>query len=193
MAENALVLLVPLFLLAGCGAKGISVGSVPFPAKQPVFLTSAGEKTAGLPQSSEPLRLVFFDAPWCPQCAEVWGALRSASSTFPPGSVRIYRILFDREQHYAQDGSRDVPPLHPSGSPETANVLSPAAMPPVTTLTVLLHPFHDQFRVDHVPLLVLLDEDGTVEERWAGYSPALRDQVAEAVRRGQRSPLPTGK
>lgn len=193
MAENALVLLVPLLLLAGCGAKGISVGSVPFPANTPVFLTSTGERTAALPPASEPVRLVFFDAPWCPQCADVWRALQSASSTFPPGSVRIYRVLFDREKHYARDGIRDVAPIDPSGPPDTTDLPSPAAMPAVTTLTVLPGPFRDQFRVDHVPLLLFLDEGGTVEGRWAGYSPGLRDQVAEAVRRGRKSPLPTGK
>lgn len=193
MAENALVLLVPLFFLAGCGAKSISVGSVPFPAKKQVFLTSAGEKTAGLPPSSEPVRLLFFDAPWCPQCAAVWDALRSASSTFPPGSVRIYRILFDREKYYAREGQRDVAPLDLSGSPEATHLPSSSEMPPVTTLTVLPEPFHGQYQVDHVPLLLLLDEGGTVEERWTGDSPALRDQIAEAVRQRRISPLPTGK
>lgn len=193
MAENALVLLVPLVFLAGCGAKSISVGSVPFPAKKPVFLTSAGEKTAGLPPSSEPVRLLFFDAPWCPQCTEVWEALQSASSTFPPGSVHIYRILLDREKYYAKEGKRDVAPFDLSGSPEAPDLPSSPGMPPVTTLTVLPEPFRGQYQVDRVPLLFLLDEGGTVEERWTGYSPALRDQVAEAVRQRRKSPLPTGK
>lgn len=193
MAENALVLLVPLVFLAGCGARSISVGSVPFPAKKPVFLTGTGEKTTGLPPSSEPVRLLFFDAPWCPQCAEVWDALQSASSTFPPGSVHIYRILFDREKYYAKNGRSEVSPLDLSGSPETTNLPSPSGIPAVTTLTVLPDPFRDQFQVDRVPLLFLLDEAGTVEERWTGYSPDLRNQVAKAVRQRRKSPLPTGK
>jgi predicted small lipoprotein YifL len=192
-AAKALVLLASLFLFAGCGAKSISVGSIPFPAKKPVFLTGDGKTTAGLPRSSEPLRMVFLDSPWCPQCVEAWGALGSAASTFPPGSVHIYRILFDREKIYAQGGNREVAPIDPSAARGKTDFPSHAALPAVTTLTALPEPFRDQFQVGHVPLILLLDDTGTVEKRWTGYSPSMRDQLADAVRRRTGSPPPTEK
>lgn len=190
---KALVLLASLSLFTGCGAKSISVGSIPFPAKKPVFLTGDGKKTAGLPQSSEPIRLVFLDSPWCPQCVEAWGALVSATSTFPPGSVHIYRILFDREKIYAQGENREVAPLDGSARPGTTDFPSHAALPAVTTLTALPEPFQDQFQVGQVPVILLLDEPGLVKKRWTGYSPSMRDQLAEEVRRRTGSPPPTEK
>jgi len=190
---NALVLLASLSLFAGCGAKSISVGSIPFPAEKPVLLTGDGKKTAGLPRSSEPIRLVFLDSPWCPQCVEAWDALGSAASTFPPGSVHIYRILFDREKIYARGGNREAAPLDPSATRGTTDFPSPAALPAVTTLTALPEPFRDQFRVGQVPLILLLGDTGMVEKRWTGYSPSMRDQLVEAVRRRTGSPPPTEK
>jgi len=89
---NVLVLAAALSLSAGCGAKSISVGSVPFPAEKPVFVDETGNETAGLPGPPEPVRLVFLDSPWCPQCREAWEALGAAAGKFPPGSVRVVRI-----------------------------------------------------------------------------------------------------
>ncbi|NNF84028.1 MAG: hypothetical protein HKM29_02610, partial [Deltaproteobacteria bacterium] len=175
---KALVLLASLSLFAGCGAKSISVGSIPFPAKKPVFLTADGKKTAGLPRSSEPIRLVFLDSPWCPQCIEAWGALVSAASTFPPGSVHIYRILFDREKIYALRGNREVAPLDGSARQGTTDSPPLAALPAVTTLTALPEPFRDQFQVSQIPVILLLDHTGMVGKRWTGYSSSLRDQIA---------------
>ena len=190
---KALVLASALSLFAGCGAKSISVGSIPFPAEKPVFVDEAGKETAGLPPSTEPFRLVFFDSPWCPQCAEAWTALGSASETFPPGSVRVYRIRFDRERIYVQGESRETSPLHPAAKTEAGAPPPEAARFPVTTLTALPGPFRDQFSVGQVPVLLLLDESGSVEKRWIGFSPSLGDQLAEEVRRRAKTPLPAGK
>ncbi len=118
---------------------------------KPVFLAEGGKRTAGLPPSSEPIRLVFIDAPWCPPCGEAWSALGSASSTFPPDSVHVIRILFDRERIYGQGGCRDVPPLHPAATPGTRSPLPMRAAHRVTTLAALPGPFRKQFRVDQVP------------------------------------------
>lgn len=193
MSGTALVLASALSLFAGCGAKSITVGSTPFPAEKPVFVDEAGKETAALPPSPESLRLVFFDSPWCPQCAEAWTAMRSASETFPPGSVRVYRILFDRERIYAKGESRETSPLHPLLEKKPENVPSDAGRLPVTILTALPGPFRDQYRVGQVPLLLLLDESGRVEKRWIGYSPSLGDQLAQEVRRRTNTPLPAGK
>jgi len=190
---KAVVLLASLSLLAGCGAKSISVGSIPFPAETPVLLTEDGEKTAGLPRSSEPIRLVFLDSPWCPQCIEAWDALGSAASTFPPGSVHIYRILFDRERIYERGGNREAAPLDQPARQGATVFSSPGSFPAVTTLTALPEPFRDQFRVGQVPVILLLDGTGRVENRWTGYSPSMRDQLADAVRRRTGSPPPTEK
>jgi len=182
-----------LSLFTGCGAKSISVGSIPFPAKKPVFLTGDGQKTAELPWTYEPNRLVFLDSPWCPHCVEAWGALVSAASTFPPSSVHIYRILFDRERIFAEGGYREAAPLDGSVRPGKTDFPSYAALPSVTTLTALPGPFRDLFKVDHIPVILLLDDTGMVGKRWTGYSPSMRDQLAEAIRRRTESPPPTEK
>jgi hypothetical protein len=190
---KALILLASVSLFTGCGAKSISVGSTPFPAKKPVFLTEDGKKISGLPQSSEPIRLVFLDSPWCPQCVEAWDALVSAASTFPPGSVHIYRILFDREMIYAKGGNREAAPLEGTTRPGTMDFPSPGELPAVTTLTALPEPFRDQFQVSHVPVTLLLDDAGMVGKRWTGYSPSMRGQLTDAIRRRTGSPPPTEK
>lgn len=192
-ATKALFLAAALCLSAGCGAKNITTGSIPFPAEKPVLLTEGGKETAGLPSSPEPVRLVFFDAPWCPQCGEAWDAIGSAASTFPPGAVHVYRIRFDQERIYTEGGSREVPPLQRASTP--AWVASPPDSPPtpVTTLTVLPGPFRQQLRIGQMPVLLLLDENGRVEKRWTGYFPSLRDSLAEEVRRITASPPPPGK
>lgn len=184
------VLAAALSLLAGCGAKSIAVGSFPFPADKPVFIDETGKEMSSLPPSSEPIRLVMIDSPWCPLCREAWGALASASSTFPPGSVRVYRILFDRERLYTREGVRESSPLSPAPAPGMAAGRSGAAPSGVTTLTAIPGPFRDQFRVGQVPILLLLSEDGMVETRWVGYSPSLDSQLAEEVSRRTGSPLP---
>ena len=191
-AAGALALAAALSLVAGCGAKSISVGSTPFPAEKPVFLADGGKTEAGLPPSSEPVLLVFVDAPWCPPCSEAWSALESASSTFAPDSVHVIRILFDRERIYGQGGEREVSPLRPAATPGTTFYPPDAPRIRVTTLVALPGPFRKQFRVDQVPLILLLDGSGTVEHRWTGYSPSLRDQLAEAVGRKAGPTPPAG-
>ncbi len=186
---NALVLAAALVLIGGCGAKSISVGSVPFPAENKVFRNEAGEETTGLPPSSRPVRLVFLDSPWCPQCDKAWNALGSAASMFPPGTVHVYRILFDRERTYSPDGIRESSPFHPTPTPGTTADPFKAALLEVTTLTALSRPFQKEFRVTQVPILLLLNENGRVEKRWTGYSPSLRDSLAEEVRRKTGPPL----
>jgi hypothetical protein len=186
-ATKALFLAAVLCFSAGCGAKSITTGSVPFPTEKPVMLTEGGKETAALPPSPEPIHLVFFDAPWCPQCGEAWDAIGSAASTFPPGSVHLYRIRFDQERIYTAGGSRNIPPLSGTSSrPDLPPI-------PVTTLVARPGPFRELLRVDQMPVLLLLDENGKVEKRWTGYSPSLRDSLAEEVRRITTSPPPSGK
>lgn len=192
-ALKAAVLAAALSLLPGCGGKSIAVGSVPFPSDKPVFIDETGKEMSSLPPSSEPVRLVMIDSPWCPLCREAWGAIAAASSMFPPGSVRVYRILFDRERLYARDGVRESSPLYPAPAPGTAAGQSGATLPGVTTLTAIPGPFRDQFRVGQVPILLLLNEDGMVETRWVGYSPSLGSQLAEEVSRRTGSPPPPEK
>lgn len=189
-AAKALVFAAALSFSAGCGAKALSVGSVPFPAEKPVFVDEAGKQTASLPRSSEPLRLVFLDSPWCPQCGEAWKAIGTAASTFPPGSVRVYRIRFDRERIYEREGSREAPPLHPAAAPGMTNGKPGSATLAVTTLRALPGPFEKQFQVSQTPLLLLLDRSGTVVKRWAGASTSLAESLAEEVRRITVGPPP---
>ena len=105
----------------------------------------------------------------------------------------MYRIRFEQERIYTAGGGREVPPLSrtstPAGTPSPADS-SPI---PITTLEALPGPFREQLRVGQVPVLLLLDENGRVEKRWTGYSPSLRDSLAEEVRRITTSPSPSGK
>jgi len=143
----------------------------------------AGEETASLPRFPEPLRLVFLDSPWCPQCGEAWEAIQAAASTFPPGSVRVYRIRFDRERIYEREGSREAAPFPPAAAPGmTTGKPGPAPLP-VTTLRALPGSFQKQFLVSQTPVLLLLTQSGTVAKRWTGASPSLAESLAEEVRR----------
>jgi len=187
----AVLLLAAVAALCGaCGAASLSVDSVPFPAKKAVFVDETGAKTAGLPPAAEPLRLVFLDAPWCPQCGRAWISVAAAAQAAPPGSVHVYRILFERERIYARDGSREVSPFsaaHPPG----AGIGRPGARPvSLTTLTALPGPFRNAFRADDAPLLLLLDREGRVAARWAGYFPSMEASVADAIRRNAKAPRP---
>ena len=182
-AAKALVLAAVFSFSAGCGAKALSVGSVPFPAEKPVFVSETGEETASLPRFPEPLRLVFLDSPWCPQCGEAWEAIKTAASAFPPGSVRVSRIRFDRERIYEREGSREAAPFRPEAAPGITDERPGPAPFPVTTLRALPGPFQKQFRVSQTPVLLLLDQYGTVAKRWTGASPSLAESLAEEVRR----------
>jgi len=184
-----LLLLAALLPLAACGPKAVKVGSRPFPADRPVFVDASGKPLAALPEAAEPVRLVLLDFPWCPACAETWKALRRASEQVPPGSARVYRVLFDRETALTATARREVPPLRPSPIPGAGGDGSAGGFP-VTVLTALPGPFGEEFRVSQAPVLLLLDPGGTVARRWVGYSPGMDTEVAGEVRNRTRAPSP---
>ncbi len=183
MKKGALLtaLIAGLLLMTGCGPKAITVGSRPFPARHPVFSDASGKALEGLPEADGTIRLVFLDFPWCPPCADVWGALRTAAAPFPPGTVRIYRVLFDREMALSPDGRKEVPPLHPAPLPEVGASEGPGALK-VTTLSALPGAFRKEFRVSQGPVLLLLDAGGKVERRWIGYSTGLSRELSSEIR-----------
>lgn len=175
-----------LLLCASCGPKSFSVNAVPFPAEKPVFLDEGGAAVQTLPAASEPVRIVFLDFPWCAPCTDAWNAVSRASASFPPGSVRLYRILFDRERIFAKEGASDVPPLRGAPPREAAGL-------PVTTLSAIPAAFREEFRVEQVPVLFIMDASGRVVRRWNGFSPALSSSLAAEVTRLSTSPLPPGR
>lgn len=170
--------------VAGCGPKGIATGTVPFPAEKPVFVDDAGAPIRNLPDSPEPIRLVLLDFVWCPPCADTWKAIREASKEIPAGSVRVYRVLFDRERLMAAGGIAEVAPLHPVPPPDAGSL-------PVTTVSALPRPFRDQFRVEQVPVLLLLDRDGHVVKRWTGSFPSLPGAIVSEIKSLEVTPRPT--
>ena len=178
-------LIAGLLLVSGCGPKAITVGSRPFPAARPVFHDASGKALEGLPPAEESIRVVFLEFPWCPACADVWRALRTAAKPFPQGTVRVYRVLFDRETLLSPAGRREVPPLRPAplpegDSPEDAGVLK------VTTLTAIPDRFHKEFRVSQGPVLLLLDAEGKVEKRWIGFSAGMSRELSSEIRNRSR-------
>ncbi len=167
---------------AGCGGRRLAAGTAPFPAEKPVFIDSEGRALRALPAAPESLKLVVFDFPWCPPCAETWEAVRAASGALAPGSLRIYRIVFDRERYFTRDGVSVVPPLRPAALPEPPpGAASPAQA--VTTLTALPDAFRKEFEIDQAPVVLLLAADGKVVKRWTGYSPSLADSLGAELRR----------
>ena len=186
-------LIAGLLLMAGCGPKAITVGSRPFPAGHPVFSDASGTALETLPADGGKIRLVFLEFPWCPACADVWKAVRTTTAPLPPGTVRIYRILFDRETVLSSAGRREVPPLHPAPLPGGDAPEIPGALE-VTTLTALPGEFRKEFRVSHGPLLLLLDTEGKVERRWIGFSGGMSGELSSEFRRRFRvlSPHPPG-
>lgn len=191
--KHSAALIAGLLLMAGCGPKAITVGSRPFPAEHPVFSDASGKALETLPADGGAIRLVFLDFPWCPACADVWRAVRTAASPFPPGTVRIYRILFDRETVLSPAGKREVPPLRPAPLPG-GDVPGDPGVLEVTTLTALPGEFRKEFRVSHGPLLLLLDAEGKVERRWIGSSGRVSEELSSEFRRRSRglSPHPPG-
>jgi hypothetical protein len=186
-------LIAGLLLMAGCGPKAITVGSRPFPAGHPVFSDASGKALEALPEADGTIRLVFLEFPWCPPCADVWRAMRTAAAPFPPGTVRIYRVLFDRETVLSPAGRQEGPPLHPAPLPEGDAPEGPGA-PMVTTLTALPGAFHKEFRVSNGPVLLLLDAEGTVGRRWIGFSAGMSGELSSEIRTRSRdlSPRPPG-
>lgn len=184
-----LTLWLAVATLAGCGGTRISVGSAPFPAKKAVFLDESGEPRAALPADPEPIRLLFLDFPWCPQCGGMWEGIRVAAREFPPGTLRVYRVLFDREKLFPGGEAVEVPPLvsSPPRTPAPADSMGGAV--PVVTWTGLLGPFREQFQITRVPALLLLDKKGVVAARWAGASPSLAVSLAGEIRKRTAAPL----
>ena len=186
-------LVAGLLLTSGCGPKAITVGSRPFPAGHPVFSDGSGKALDALPAADGTIRLVFLEFPWCPPCADVWRAMRTASAPFPPGTVRIYRILFDREAVLSPAGRQEVPPLHPAPLPEGDAPEDSGALK-VTTLTALPGAFREEFRVSQGPVLLLLDDEGKVERRWIGFSAGMSSELSSEIKMRSRdlSPRPPG-
>jgi hypothetical protein len=184
---------VTLLLLAGCGPKAMTVGSRPFPAQRPVFSDASGKALDALPANAEPVRLVFLDFPWCPACADAWRAIRFAAAPFPRGTVRVYRVLFDRETLLTSAGRHESPPMRPGRAPEDDGPAD-AGTPEITSLTALPKGFHEEFRLSQGPVLLLLDPDGTVARRWIGYSAGMSRELASEIRKRSRalSPPPPG-
>lgn len=186
-------LIACLLLAAGCGPKAITVGSRPFPAARPVFSDASGETLYALPAADGPVRLVLLEFPWCPACTDVWKAMRFAAAPFPPGTVRVYRVLFDRETALSPAGRREVPPLRPARLPEGDGPEDPGGLK-VTTLTALPGEFRKEFHASQGPVLLLLDAEGTVERRWIGFSAGMSRELSSEIRKRSRalSPRPPG-
>jgi len=179
-------LIAGLLLMAGCGPKAITVGSRPFPAARPIFSDASGKTLDALPAADGTIRLVFLEFPWCPACADVWKAVRIAAKPFPQGTVRVYRILFDRETALSPAGRQEVPPVRPTPLPEGDGPGDPGALN-VTTLTAIPGEFRKEFRVSQGPVLFLLGAEGKVERRWIGYSTGMSRELSSEIRK--RSPV----
>jgi hypothetical protein len=179
-------LIAGLLLMAGCGPKAITVGSRPFPAARPVFSDASGKSLDALPAADGTIRLVFLEFPWCPACADVWKAVRIAAKPFPQGTVRVYRVLFDRETVLSPAGRQEAPPLRPNPLPEGDGPEDPGAVM-VTTLTALPGEFRKEFRISQGPVLLLLDAGGKVERRWIGFSAGMSRELSSEIRK--RSPV----
>jgi hypothetical protein len=182
-------LIAVLLLAAGCGPKAITVGSRPFPAGNAVFSDASGKALETLPNADGTVRLVFLEFPWCPPCADVWRAMRTAAAPFPPGTVRIYRILFDRETVLSPAGRKEGPPMHPTPLLDSDVPEDPGAIM-VTTLTALPDAFHKEFRVSNGPVLLLLDAEGKVERRWIGFSAGMSPDLSSEIRKRSSDPSP---
>lgn len=165
-----------VFLFAGCRTGKLSAGSVPFPAANPVFIDESGRKLAGLPGSDEPFRLVLLDFPWCPPCSDAWKAIREASGGVPAGTVRVYRILFDRERQIRSGGIAEVAPFRPSPAPDAGTF-------PVTTVLALTEPFRKEFSPEQAPVLLLTDREGKVIRKWTGAGPSFSASIVSEIGR----------
>jgi hypothetical protein len=186
-------LIAGLLLMEGCGPKAITVGSRPFPAAHPVFSDSSGNALEALPPADGTIRLVFLEFPWCPVCPDVWRAIRIGVKPFPRGTVRVYRVLFDRETLLSPSGRKEVPPLYPPRLPEGDGPADPETFG-ITTLTALPGAFREEFRVSHGPVLLLLDADGKVAMRWIGFSEGIAGELSREIRKRSSvlSPRPPG-
>jgi hypothetical protein len=186
-------LVAGLLLVSGCGPKAMTVGSRPFPAARPVFHDTSGNALEALPPADETIRVVFLEFPWCPACADVWRAVRAAAKPFPQGTVRVYRVLFDRETMLSPAGRREVSPFRPAPLPEGDGPQDPGVLK-ITTLTAISDVFHKEFRMSQGPVLLLIDADGKVEKRWIGFSAGMARELSSEFRNRSRvlSPPPPG-
>jgi hypothetical protein len=124
---------------------------------------------------------------------DVWKAVRIAAKPFPQGTVRVYRVLFDRETVLSPAGRQEVPPLRPTPLPEGDGPEDPGALQ-VTTLTALPGELRKEFRVSQGPVLLLFGAEGTVERRWIGYSAGMSRELSSEIRKRSPalSPRPPG-
>jgi len=183
-----LALWVAAGVSAGCGPNRFMVGTPPFPVDKPVFLDEAGIPRSDLPRDTEPMRLLFLDFPWCPPCDGMWEEIRSAARETPPGTLRIYRILFDRERLFPGREPVAVSPLVPASSRTPLPVDSAGQDVPVVTWTAIPGSFRDRFQITRVPVLLLLDSAGVVTARWSGASPSLSTSLGKELRKRTAAP-----
>ena len=108
--------------------------------------------------------------------------------TGPAGTVRVYRVLFDRETMLSPAGRREVSPMRPAPLPEGDDPEESGELK-ITTLTALPDGFRKEYRVSQGPVLLLLDAEGKVEKRWIGFSTGMSRELSSELRK--RSPAPS--
>ncbi len=158
----------------GCSSLRFAEGSTPFPAKIAIMSDEAGRPLTDLPPSTEPIRVIILDFPWCPPCADAWDAIAAASKSVPAGRVRVYRVLFDREKYDTVRGTVETAPLRPAPPP-------PPIAFPVTTVTALPAQFREKYKVEQAPMLLLSDPSGKILKRWIGYTPGLAESLRNEI------------
>jgi hypothetical protein len=161
-------------LLSSCGPPAIRIGSVPFPTERPVLADAYGSPAAALPPPPTDARLLVLDLPWCTPCDGAWESVATAVNSFPPGTVTVYRLLFDRERILDATGTeKEVPPVRLPPRPASVSA---------ETYHVLPGPFRESFEAERGPVFLLLDRKGKVTGRWSGFHPALADDLASGIR-----------
>jgi len=91
--------------------------------------------------------------------------------------VRIYRILFDKETLITASGKKETAPLRPA-PPPWPELPGNAENIKVTTFIALPEVFQEELRVSKTPMLLLINQEGTVKRRWDGYSTNLKEDLS---------------
>jgi len=103
--------------MTGCGRRRSPWDPAPS-RKASRFLRRLRKGPRGAPGSRRTIRLVFLEFPWCPRArtsGEPYGPRGAVSS----GTVRIYRVLFDRGNGVVSRRTAGSPPVAPRLSPKS--------------------------------------------------------------------------
>ena len=152
-----------MIALAGAGLAGTAGAELTGGTAPDFVLKAASGKNYRLSEYRGQVVVLSFWASWCGECRSQLEALSDLHARYVGGGVEMLAVSLDREFDQVGDAADGLglafPALHDSGG-----VVG------------------EEYDVDRLPFVVLVDRDGTVRHEFMGYRSGDEDTYLEHVR-----------